>query len=1467
MAAHAELAQSRPPGVAAVRVWQPQWANGNTVIQAVNDDMAFLVDTVTMVLARRRVGIRVLVHPVIDRASHHHPTRESWIHLEADRSVEDQAGLEADLLAAFDDVRAAVSDWPAMHDRINEVAHRLRVDPPKLDADEVRRSADFLGWLADNHFTFLGARDYRLDGDRLAPVPASGLGILRGEAKPTRLSGAVLDKARERVALVLTKANSRSTVHRDAYLDYVGVKVYDDAGEIVGERRFLGLYASDAYTESLSRIPLLADKAAEVLRRSGLDPDSHDGKSLTATLETWPRDEMVQASVDELVRASTAANREHGRRRLHLTTRRDPYGRFVSVLVWMPRDNYTTAVRERFRSLLRDRLGAGEIEFTVAISDQTTARVTFIVHDPDPEATLDETDLARLLADSSRNWNDDFELALTKAGRNAAWGVPAAYTEDYPAQTGADDVVRLGDLDPDGIDLQLDVVAPDFARLKLFRVGGAVSLSTVLPILSSTGVEVVDERPYAFTGGPHGTGGHIYDFGLRYPRPVPTGAAQRLCEAIEAMWTGRCEVDAYNALVLAGGLTWQQVRLLRAYGAYLQQAGTSFGQETIATALVSWVDLARGLLEFFEARFDPASTREADPAAIRAGLDSVVSLDHDRILGSYLDLIQATVATNYFDPVHQGAGRSGRAIDRTGLALKIDSAGVRDLPAPRPWREVFVHAPHTEGIHLRFGPIARGGLRWSDRRDDFRTEVLGLVKAQMVKNAVIVPVGAKGGFVVKSGDPVTAYKTFINALLDVTSPEDPYFVVAADKGTATFSDIANAISIERGFWLGDAFASGGSVGYDHKAMGITARGAWVSVQRHFRERGLDCQTQDFTCVGVGDMSGDVFGNGMLLSEHIRLVAAFDHRHIFIDPDPDAAGSYAERRRLFDLPRSSWGDYDTTLISAGGGVFPRSAKSIAVTEPMRAALGLGAVDRLTPAEMMRAVLTAPVDLLWNGGIGTYVKASHETHAAAGDRANDSLRVDGRDLRCAVVGEGGNLGFTQAGRVEYALAGGRINTDAIDNSAGVDTSDHEVNIKILLDAAIADGALAAGSRGELLASMTDQVADLVLRDNLDQNLALANAAANGGSLLHVHAEQIAEFEAAGVFERAVEGLPDAEEIDRRMASGGALTGAEAAVLMSWTKIVLARELLGTDVPDDPYLDQDLIGYFPDRLQSEFAEQIRGHRLRREIIVTQIVNDVVNGAGTTFVKRLRDETGASAGDLTRANFVAREIFGSLPLRREIEALDHRVDASVQTQMRIQVRTLVERASRWLVTHRGRDQGSQEVVDEFAAAVQTLMGRLPELASGRVGRDIARRHERLVSASVPDALATRVAVLEPAYMLLGVVDAARSDSRDLVEATALHFELGERLGLPSMLDQIVALPRADRWQMMARAAIREDLHSVYTELSAAAHRAGGIAQWQKDRLADVERVVSMNPDADLAQLSVALRAVRHLMQRGPAA
>ncbi len=1552
---HRRAAETRPQGTSVVHAFTPTveghgWSAGHSVLEIVTDDMPFLVDSVTASLGVQARAIHVVVHPQFvvrrdvagallevlsiddDEAALPDGTMiESWMHVEIDRetSADDLRGIEVEIQRVLRDVREAVEDWPRMVGRASALVDELlAAAPPTVDPAELAESVDLLRWLTDEHFTFLGYREYVLseDGLSLDSVPGSGLGIMRSDRPVSRavatLSPEVRSAAGEPHVLVLTKANSRSTVHRASYLDYVGVKSFDADGNVVGERRFLGLFTSTAYTQSVLTIPMLRRTVGQVLERSGFRVDGHSYKDLLQILETYPRDELFQVSADELTETALSVLHMQERRQTRLFMRRDRYGRFVSCLVYLPRDRYTTTVRLRMADVLREEFGSDLIDYTARVSESMLARLHFVVRTDRggrlPVVAHDA--LETRLAEATRSWDDEFADALVdQCGEEAAARLlkvyadafPEAYKEDFAARAGVIDVRQLETLGDDGA-VALNLYEPHAAtagerRFKIYRRGSAISLSTVLPVLQRMGVEVVDERPYEIEAA---TGSvWVYDFGLRLDSGLAFDLGtlrSRFQDAFLAAWAGHAEADGFNALVVAAGLTWRQAMVLRAYARYLRQAGTAFSQLYLEACFVGNVAIARLLVQLFEARFDPASTGDRPGqtshlrAEIEVALDQVSSLDQDRIIRSFLALIDATQRTNYFQRAADGGPKAY-------VSFKLDPALVPDLPAPRPRFEIWVYSPRVEGVHLRFGTVARGGLRWSDRREDFRTEVLGLVKAQMVKNAVIVPVGAKGGFVVKvSPDPsvdrdawlaegIACYRMFISALLDLTDnlvagvvvpppdvvrhdPDDTYLVVAADKGTATFSDIANEVALSYGFWLGDAFASGGSAGYDHKAMGITARGAWESVKRHFREVGHDTATQDFTVVGVGDMSGDVFGNGMLLSEHIRLVAAFDHRHLFLDPDPSSAESYAERRRLFDLPRSSWADYRPELISQGGGIFPRTAKSIPLSPQVRTVLGIaGEVERMTPAELMRAILTAPVDLLWNGGIGTYVKSGRESNADVGDKANDAIRVDGAALRARVVGEGGNLGLTQLGRIEAARSGVRINTDAIDNSAGVDTSDHEVNIKILLDQVVRDGDLTPKQRNSLLAAMTDEVGALVLRDNYEQNILLGNARVQAHSMLTVHQRFIRTMEAKGVLDRGLEFLPGDAEIDARNAAGEGLSSPEFAVLVAYAKITLTDELLESPLPDERWFGGALRAYFPEPIVARFDGLLESHPLRRQIITTLVVNDMVNRGGITFAFRAGEETGAGPVEVARAYTVAREVFALPDFWRRIEALDNVVPTAAQCALFLESRRLLDRATRWVLTARGGRVDVEAEIARFRDEIARVTPLAPAMLVG-VERDrLLERADELESLGAPRDLALESAALLDIYGLLDVVEVAAQTGSDAEDVARLYFALSERYEVDRMLTRITALSRDDRWSALARAALRSDLYGALVGMSRRvieatpgqtdpverieaweAQQAEGLARARAtlDEIGDLERF-------DLATLSVALRTIRTLVQQ----
>ncbi|HVE97849.1 MAG TPA: NAD-glutamate dehydrogenase [Mycobacteriales bacterium] len=1541
---HLQLAERRTQGTALVRVLNPAaetdgWDSPHTVVEVVTDDMAFLVDSVTAELTRHNLAIHLVVHPLVrvrrdavgnllalsdeDGIDVLH---ESFIHVEIDRQPD--AGfadrLRNDLRRVLEDVRAAVEDWPKMRTRAAEAAESLSAPAPGQDAAQVGEARALIEWMREDSFIFLGYREYRLEGDTadqaLCSVPGTGLGVLRdaGLAPLSRSFAGLSDDVRARALdpnpLILTKANSRATVHRPAYLDYVGVKMFDASGAAIGERRFLGLFTSTAYSARPAEIPVIRRKTAAVLARAGFMPGSHDARDLEHILDRYPRDELFQISEDDLYSIALGILHLQERRQVRLFVRHDTYGRFVSCLVFLPRERYTTAVRLKIQDILTRAVQGTSVDYTTSVSESVLARLHIVVRtDPTNLQDVDLEDLERRLAAATRSWHDELSDALLDAVGEAAapelvrrYGdaFPEAYKEDFSAQRGVVDLQRLEALERSEGDLDVTLYRPtggppDERRFKIFRVGPPLSLSEIMPVLQNMGVEVTDERPYEIER-PGEPVAWVYDLGLRLRGVTEIGSDDREAfqDAFVAVWRGQAESHRFNALVLVARLGWRQVSVLRAYAKYLRQAGTAFSEMYIAETLARNVDVARWLVALFEARFDPDSPDPAGAERLKAdietALEAVASLDEDRILRSYLALVLATLRTNYFQVEPTGRPKGY-------LALKLDPERVPDLPLPRPKFEVFVYSPRVEAVHLRFGPVARGGIRWSDRREDFRTEILGLVKAQMVKNAVIVPVGAKGGFVVKrpladrdamTAEVVACYSDFMRGLLDVTDNltegnvvvppprvvrhdgTDAYLVVAADKGTGAFSDIANAIAIEYGFWLGDAFASGGSAGYDHKAMGITARGAWESVKRQFREMGVDVQADQFTVVGIGDMSGDVFGNGMLLSEQIRLVAAFDHRHVFLDPSPEPAASYAERRRLFELPRSSWDDYDRALISPGGGVFPRTAKSIPITPEVRGALGVDAVT-MTPAELMRAILLAPVDLLFNGGIGTYVKAAGESHVDVGDKANDAIRVDGGQLRCKVAAEGGNLGFTQRGRIEYALAGGRVNTDAIDNSAGVDTSDHEVNIKILLGQAAAAGELTEKQRNALLEAMTDEVAAHVLRDNYEQNVALGNARAQAADMLPVYARYIAHLERAGDVDRALAVLPDDAELARRDAAGIGLTSPEFAVVLAHTKIALTADLIESDLPEDTYLARELEQYFPTALRERYRAQMAEHPLRREIIATAVVNGMVNHAGITFVYRMAEETASTVADITRAHTVAREVFAMPAFLADVEALDNVVPTAVQTSMLLEGRKLMERATRWLLHTRRSPLDIAATIAAFAPGVAEVTRQLGELAVGSQRDAMVVQEAGLQQSLVPAALAARVAGFASAYGALDIVDVAGRVGAPVPEVARVYFALDERLALHRLLRGVLALPRDDRWQTLARAALRDELYAAHAALATdvLATTGGGdpdkrIATWCEENSKSVERATALLNDVtasesyDLATLSVALRQIRGLAQ-----
>ncbi|GBD41917.1 NAD-specific glutamate dehydrogenase [bacterium HR39] len=1333
----------------------------------------------------------------------------------------------------------------------------------------------FLRWLQDDHFTFLGAARYRLEETdgvlRLRREEGSGLGILRESAPYSASFDALPEDMRRRAAepmplLLVTKATARSTVHRPAYLDYVGIKRYAGDGRVIGENRILGLFTSAVYGRSPFFIPLLRRRLERVFARSGLDPRSHDGKAFRYILESYPRDELFQIGEDELLAIAREILHLQERQRIRLFVRPDPWGRFASCLVLVPRERYNTQLRERFAAILAEAFGSPEIEHQVFFGESVSARVLFLVRTPQGvPGELDVEALERRLVEAAREWTDALAAALVgelgeERGnalfRRYARGFPLAYRESVAPRAAVADILAIEELARQTArELQTRLYRrleepEERVRFRVVRRSEPMLLAQALPILEATGLVVSDEQNFEVRTDA-GTF-WIHDFGCTAPVPVDVDALhERFCALFVGVWEGRYESDGFDALLLRAGLDADRIAVLRAYARYMQQIGTPFSQSYIRQTLVANADLAALLAALFDARFDPDLDEEARrertarlAERLRAGLERVQSLDEDRILRGYFGLILATLRTNAFRTEPDGSRRRF-------LSFKFDSAAVPGVPRPVPWREVFVYAPWVQGVHLRGGPVARGGIRWSDRREDFRTEVLGLMKAQMVKNAIIVPTGAKGGFVLTRPPAdaealrdagVEAYRTFVRGLLDITDNldgesvvpppqvvrhdgDDPYLVVAADKGTATFSDIANAIAAEYGFWLGDAFASGGSTGYDHKKLGITARGAWKSVERHFRELGIDPARDTFTVVGIGDMSGDVFGNGMLLSDRILLVAAFDHRHIFLDPTPDPDVSFRERRRLFGLPRSSWADYDRSLISPGGGVWPRSAKRIPVSPEAARVLGIEPGE-LTPPELIRAILRAPVDLLYNGGVGTFVKARAESHAEVQDRANDAIRVDAEELRCRVVAEGGNLGFTQRARIVYALRGGRIDTDFVDNSAGVDCSDHEVNIKIALDAVVRAGDLTVKRRNRLLADMAGEVVDLVLRHNRDQNLALSVGQHLGPRLVDAQLRLLAELEARGLADRELDVLPDAAEIERRRADGRGFVRPERAFLLAHAKRWLKAELLATDIPDRAFLIGELERYFPTPLRERFRDALHRHRLRREIVATRLANAMVDRGLETFALELRDETGAEIADVTLGFVTAREVLGIEALFEAVDRLPTTVSAEVQLRLFALLRDALVRGSRWFVVHGGRPFSIRAAVARFAPGLAALGEHLAEVLPPARRRAVEGEVGRLVDEGIPEELALalvrlplRLAALDAVRVAEGAGDTTPSA---LLAAGRLWFALEAALGLDRLRARLRELAAVGPWDRLALTGLEGELDATARRLAATALAAG---------------------------------------------
>lgn len=1518
------------------------WQSAHTIIEMVLPDMPFLVDSVSMALNRSGIASHLMIHSpvaitrddkgavngvrhVLEGQADDERVAVFLVEVDNIDDAKRMTALARELDSVILDVTAAVTDWQPMQDKLAEVTNMVKTGPHAGHESDREEAVAFLEFLANHHFTFLGYRHYdltRVEGDiNLQGDNDSSLGIMREQPSQGLLLSSLPEQARKEALgsgrLILTKTNTKSRVHRPAYIDYVGVKCFDENGQVVGEHRFIGLYASSMYNRSPREIPLIRRKLEQVVSRSGLAPNSHDYKALMNILETYPRDELIQASEQQLFEGAMGILHMQDRDKVRLFVRRDPFGRFFSALVFTTKERYNTQLRIKTQKLLAECFQSeDEVEFTTYFSESTLARTHYLVKVEDNNMDIDVKELENNLVELARSWEDKLDSALVES-RGEAQGkqlsrrfvnaFPRSYKEDVLPSAALVDIEHLEKLETSD-ELGMLFYQPQEKKLggkqvclKLFHKNEPIHLSDVLPMLENFGLRVIGERPYQVVTS-EGNEYWILDFSMTFKGEVEEDISSyqaRFQEALGKVWAAEYEDDGFNHLVLSAGLTGREVTVLRAYAKYMRQIGVTFSQEYIAETLDKYPHIARLLVDMFAKRFNPKSranrTLDKQLAQVEAYLDDVANLDDDRIIRRYVELIEATLRTNFYQPVSSGE-------DKPYVSFKVLPELIPEMPLPLPKFEIFVYSPRMEGVHLRGGKVARGGLRWSDRREDFRTEVLGLVKAQQVKNTVIVPSGAKGGFVCKQlpaerdamlAEGQDCYRMFIRGLLDVTDnieqgelvpplnvvrhdEDDPYLVVAADKGTATFSDIANSISEEYNFWLGDAFASGGQYGYDHKKMGITARGGWESVKRHFREMGVDCQTTDFTCLAIGDMAGDVFGNGMLLSRHTRLQAAFNHMHIFIDPTPDAATSYEERERLFKLPRSSWEDYNAELISEGGGIFNRSAKSIKLTPQMKTMLATKKVQ-MTPNELIQHLLQMEVDLLWNGGIGTYVKGARETHVEVGDRANDAVRINGSQLKAKIVGEGGNLGLTQLGRIEYAQAGGRINTDFVDNVGGVDCSDNEVNIKILLNRLVAEGEMTVKQRNKLLVEMTDEVAEIVLEDCRNQTLSISVTQARNGEQLKEQIRFIQYLEKEGKLDRALEFLPSDEELSERLAAGHGLTRPELSVLVAYAKMVLKEQLVDPSVTDEPTISQRLFEYFPVRLQAKYSEWMKEHPLRAEIIATSLANDIINNMGLNFIQRMQDETGASVSEVALSYTIAAQVFGLDSIKAQIIEQNGVVDAERQHEMLYQLQRTVRRATRWFLRRRTGNLDVEASVAFFQPVVQELNQSFGSLLQEEEARGIEARAESLVASGVNAELAHTVSRLSTLFSALDLAEIAKDDNKPVSLVAETYFRLGAGIELHWFLEQINEQPVSNHWQALARAGFREELDWLQRRLTLVVLRNCGaqcqadaiIEQWVDDNNATLDRWLHMmaefrtSKSHEFSKFSVALRELNLLIMR----
>lgn len=1534
-----------------LRVFNPTleehgWTSKHTVVAVILRDMPFLLDSLRLALDRRNIPISMLHSSALEvqrnsrlelvefrapesdpgRAREQAAPREALIYLEIDRhsTREDLDLIARDLETVIADVSLVVDDFDAMRSRARKILEDLEKSPPDcIASQEIEETQRFLEWMLDDHFTFLGVTEVvdviENGGRAIREIADRRLGLLakRDRSKPVEFLHEMNPRAAslwlEPRLLGFTKSSVRSTVHRNVYSDYVTVKQFDEEGNVERETRFLGLFTSRAYTQSPFRIPIVRRKLEAVMAQSQVHPSSHQGRYLEHILETYPRDELFQISVPTLSKIATGITRLQGRKQVRLFMRRDDSGRFFSCLVYVPRDLYHTELRRKVSDILCQALGSDEVEFTTYFSDSALARTHLVLRvDPAAEIEFDTKVIEQRIVEAAKTWEQRFEEALTGSlgtekgtalAREFANGFPASYKENFEARVAVSDVQTIARLEPGreiGMSFSREIEDPEnHVRFKLFQLDDIVILSDVIPILENLGVRVLGEHPYPITRR-DGRKIWIHDFELEYvfaERVELHHVKDSFPEAFRNIWLGLADSDGFNRLILGTHLSWREAMILRAYACYMKQTGFPFSMQYIALTLSRHLTLAEHLVALFHAHFDPRRNTPPDDDSeslrletrLHEDLESVESLDEDRIIRRYVTLIKNTLRTNFYQ-------RDAAGDPKAYLSLKLAPRSIPDLPKPVPQFEIFVHSARTEGVHLRWGKVARGGVRWSDRQEDYRTEILGLVKAQQVKNAIIVPVGAKGGFVAKriakaqsrdaiQEEGIACYRQFIQGLLDVTDnyvdgeivtapslthrdDKDPYLVVAADKGTATFSDIANEISQQYGFWLGDGFASGGSIGYDHKKMGITARGAWISVQRHFREMGIDVQAEPFTVVGIGDMSGDVFGNGMLLSPQIELVAAFNHSHIFLDPNPKPETSFEERKRLFALDRSGWPDYDVTLISEGGGVYPRSAKSIPVSPEVRARFKLEDSE-LDPNHLISALLKAPVDLIFNGGIGTYIKASRETHAQVGDKSNDALRIDASQLRCRVLCEGGNLGVTQLGRIEYCLAGGRANADFIDNAAGVNCSDHEVNIKILLGEVLSRGEMAEQQRRQLLEDTTSSVAQLVLQDSSRQVLAISVAEADATRRMGEYRRYISTLSDAGLLDREIEFIPEDEELAERMAGGKGLTRPEISLLISYTKTILKEELCCDETLSDDTLVGAVESAFPKELHERFLEEIYAHRLKREIVATQLANEIVNRMGFTFVYRMRESTSAASAEIAKAYVATRDIFDLEARFEEVEKLSTTVSTHTQVWLMSEIMGLTRRCCRWLLRNRRGALRPYIEIEHFSEGVRKITQSIPDQLTGQPLVEWSERKHAMSEAGVPESLASFIAHAPDLHSCFAMIEAADCTDSDPETAAGVYFQLGERLDLQWFRRQIAQLRVDNHWQALSRENSLDDLdwqersltESILSSMEPGENTALAIDRWLAHHDISGQRWNAMlselhrGDSLDLPMCSVALR------------